>query len=79
MLFIKDCQKSSFPAATKYNRYYFNSYEKETDADESLKRHGTPTPSPVLNIEEPEVKLNTDGLRTRPKPMPDMLEEQTFL
>ena len=39
----------------------------------------TPGPTPILKFDEPEVKLNTDGVRSQLKPMPDMTEQQTFL
>lgn len=32
---------------------------------------GTPTPTPMLHLDQPEVKLNTDGMRSQLKPMPD--------
>ena len=32
---------------------------------------GTPTPAPLLQFYQPEVKLNTDGMRSQIKPMPD--------
>lgn len=38
----------------------------------------TTTPMPALGINSQEAKLNTDGMRSQLKSMPDILEEQTF-